>query len=74
MTERQLHILQPYTLLKALAETTRLRIVSLLLRNQELCVCHLQEMLSLSQPKISRHLHANTHSMRAILTMNCNGV
>jgi len=48
--------LHPDTLLKALAEPTRLRIVLLLLRNRELCVCHLQEMLALSQPKISRHL------------------
>lgn len=28
----------------------------LLLHNEELCVCHLQEMPALSQPKISRHL------------------
>lgn len=42
-------------LLKALADPTRLRIVALLSRG-ELCVCHIQEALSLSQPNVSRHL------------------
>ena len=41
--------------LKALADETRLRIVALL-SHGELCVCHLEEALRLSQPKVSRHL------------------
>jgi len=48
--------LSPDTLLKAIAEPTRLRIVLLLQQYDELCVCHLQDSLDLAQPKISRHL------------------
>jgi ArsR family transcriptional regulator, arsenate/arsenite/antimonite-responsive transcriptional repressor len=40
---------------RALADETRLRILSLL-RNGEVCVCHLQGSLRLPQPTISRHL------------------
>jgi ArsR family transcriptional regulator len=40
---------------RALGDETRLRIVALL-SHGELCVCHLQEALSLSQPNISRQL------------------
>ena len=42
-------------LLKALADRTRLRILSLLATG-EVCVCHLQESLDLPQPTVSRHL------------------
>jgi ArsR family transcriptional regulator, arsenate/arsenite/antimonite-responsive transcriptional repressor len=42
-------------LFKALSDETRLRIVALLAHG-ELCVCHLEEALRLSQPKVSRHL------------------
>lgn len=42
-------------LLRALADTTRLRILNLI-RDQEVCVCYFVEVLQLSQPKISRHL------------------
>jgi ArsR family transcriptional regulator len=42
-------------LFKALGDETRLRIVALLSYG-ELCVCHLEEALGLSQPKVSRHL------------------
>jgi ArsR family transcriptional regulator, arsenate/arsenite/antimonite-responsive transcriptional repressor len=42
-------------LFKALGDETRLRIVALL-SHGELCVCHLQDALRLSQPKVSRHL------------------
>lgn len=42
-------------LFKALGDETRLRIVALL-SHGELCVCHLEEALRLSQPKVSRHL------------------
>jgi ArsR family transcriptional regulator len=42
-------------LFRALGDETRLRIVALL-SHGELCVCHLEEALGLSQPKVSRHL------------------
>jgi ArsR family transcriptional regulator len=42
-------------LLRALADRTRLRLMNLI-RDQELCVCYLVEVLGISQPKISRHL------------------
>ena len=41
---------------KALADPTRVRMVNLLLRNPELCVCDLQANFDLSQPTISHHL------------------
>jgi len=40
---------------RALSDRTRLRILHLLLPG-ELCVCHIVDVLELSQPKISRHL------------------
>jgi ArsR family transcriptional regulator, arsenate/arsenite/antimonite-responsive transcriptional repressor len=39
----------------ALSDETRLRLLSLI-RNREVCVCYLQEVLNTNQPKISRHL------------------
>ena len=42
-------------LFKALADTTRLRILGLLL-NGEVCVCDIYESLRIPQPKASRHL------------------
>ncbi len=44
------------TLFRALADPTRLRLLTLLIRQGELCVCELTHALGLSQPKISRHL------------------
>ena len=41
---------------KILSDETRLRILMLLMKDDELCVCQLTEVLKLSQPKISRHL------------------
>ena len=46
---------QMETVFKALADTTRLRILGLLLTG-EVCVCHIHESLKISQPKASRHL------------------
>lgn len=46
----------PEILFQMLADTTRLRVAVLLQRYGELCVCELTYALSLSQPKISRHL------------------
>ncbi len=42
-------------ILKALADETRLRIVNIL-SVKEFCVCEIQEILSMSEPRISRHL------------------
>lgn len=42
-------------LYKALGDETRLRIVALLTHG-ELCVCHLEAALALTQPAASRHL------------------
>jgi ArsR family transcriptional regulator len=42
-------------LFKALGDEVRLRIVALL-SHGELCVCHLEKALSLTQPNASRHL------------------
>lgn len=42
-------------LFRALADRTRLRLISLL-GDSEVCVCFLVEILKTSQPKISRHL------------------
>ncbi len=40
---------------KALSDETRVRIVSLLMRN-ELCVCQLMEILGMGQSTVSKHL------------------
>ncbi|MGH9162361.1 MAG: ArsR/SmtB family transcription factor [Vicinamibacteraceae bacterium] len=42
-------------LLTAVAEPTRLRILALL-KEGEVCVCHIHESLKIPQPKASRHL------------------
>ena len=43
------------TLLRTLADRTRLRLLNLM-REHEVCVCYFVEALATSQPKISRHL------------------
>ncbi|HZU44932.1 MAG TPA: metalloregulator ArsR/SmtB family transcription factor [Terriglobales bacterium] len=43
------------TLLRALADRTRLRLINLM-GDAELCVCYFVEVLATNQPKISRHL------------------
>ena len=43
------------TVLRALADRTRLRILGLL-STGEVCVCHIHESLKIPQPKASRHL------------------
>lgn len=48
--------LNPDDFTRALADSTRLRIIVLLNQGAELCVCELTEALQISQPKISRHL------------------
>lgn len=42
-------------LLKALGDRTRLRLLNLI-REREVCVCYLIEVLKSPQPKVSRHL------------------
>ena len=49
-------VLNPAQLFKNLADETRLRILLLIVQEQELCVCELTCALAQSQPKISRHL------------------
>ena len=49
------------TVFKALADSTRLRILGLLLTG-EVCVCHVHESLKIAQPKASRHLAALRHA------------
>jgi ArsR family transcriptional regulator len=41
---------------KALADETRLQMLALLLERPELCVCHFERALEISQSKASRHL------------------
>lgn len=48
--------LSPETLLRALADETRLRCLLLLHEQGELCVCELTVALDVVQPKVSRHL------------------
>ena len=49
-------MINPTPLFEALADETRRRILALLLMRGELCVCDLFGVLSLPQPKVSRHL------------------
>lgn len=46
----------PKTFFAALANETRLRMLVLLLREGELCVCELTQAVGVSQPHVSRHL------------------
>jgi ArsR family transcriptional regulator, arsenate/arsenite/antimonite-responsive transcriptional repressor len=41
---------------KSLSDETRLKMLSLLLKGDELCVCDLMETLQITQSKASRHL------------------
>lgn len=47
---------------KALSDETRLQMMALLLRGEELCVCDLMETLGVSQSKASRHLRHLAHA------------
>ncbi len=46
---------------KALGEPTRLKIIKLL-ATRELCVCDLEEVMQISQPRISQHLKVLKHA------------
>jgi len=41
---------------KAMSDENRLKIVALIAREKELCVCEICDTLELSQPLVSRHL------------------
>jgi len=41
---------------KAMSDLNRLKIVTLIQREQKLCVCEISDTLGLSQPLVSRHL------------------
>ncbi len=49
-------IKKPETFFNLLSDATRLRCLSLLQQEEELCVCELTYALKMVQPKISRHL------------------
>ena len=44
------------TLAKILSDINRLKIIALMHREKELCVCEICDTLELSQPLVSRHL------------------
>jgi len=48
--------IQLASLFKSLSEPVRLRILSLLLESEEICVCELVDTLKLPQSVVSRHL------------------
>jgi ArsR family transcriptional regulator len=43
-------------LFKALADEARLRILNILIRSGELCVCDIEAIMGFTQTKVSRHL------------------
>ncbi len=47
---------------KALSDETRLSIMTLLLENEELCVCDIMGALGETQSKVSRHLRCLYHA------------
>lgn len=49
------------TAFKALGEPTRLKIIKLL-SGRDLCVCDLEEIMQISQPRISQHLKVLKHA------------
>ncbi len=49
-------------LFRALADETRLRMMGMLLRRREICVCDFVEVLGITQSKASRHLRYLLHA------------
>ena len=47
---------------RALADETRLRMMGMLLRRREICVCDFVEVLGITQSKASRHLRYLLHA------------
>ncbi len=52
----EVNLVEIVQLFKALADETRIRILNLL-RNGELCVCDIEEVLDIQQSNASRHLN-----------------
>jgi ArsR family transcriptional regulator len=53
---------QTVELLSAMSDATRMRLLSLIAHNGEICVCDLIEVTALPQPKVSRHLATLRHA------------
>ena len=49
-------------ILKALGDTTRIRIVQMLAENGEMCVCRIMPALNMTQPAVSHHLAVLKHA------------
>jgi len=49
-------MLVPEEFAYAIADSTRLRVLVLLIQKEELCVCQLTDAIDIQQPKMSRHL------------------
>jgi ArsR family transcriptional regulator, arsenate/arsenite/antimonite-responsive transcriptional repressor len=47
---------------KALGDPSRLKIVSMLAENGEMCVCKIVEALNMGQPAVSHHMAALRHA------------
>lgn len=47
---------QPLEIMKALSDRNRLRIVAALMNQEELCACHLIELLQITGATASRHM------------------
>jgi len=52
----------PAVLFRALADDTRLQMLALIARHEELCVCELEAVLGITQSKASRHLRYLLHA------------
>ena len=48
--------------MQGLADINRLRIVNLLLKREELCVCDIERVLDIPQTRVSRHLSILRHA------------
>ena len=64
-------MLDEQTFFEALADPIRRRILALLLKEGELCVCELYQALDMLQPKVSRHLGVLREA--ALVNMRRNG-
>jgi ArsR family transcriptional regulator len=49
-------------LFKALSDESRLRILGIILRTEELCVCDIEYVMKFTQTKVSRHLAYLKHA------------
>ena len=61
-TEKTLTLDIASELFAAMSDPTRLRLLSLIQHNGEICVCDLIEITELPQPKVSRHLATLRHA------------